>query len=117
MIVNPVRSKVKHAYIAANQAMSGIVASDFAALSKAITESRVQVNTAYLMLQNTQSLAGQLQMQLRLEKPWEVGGGEYLELKTKLLMRQYQCVLDELERLVIMRLFELSKLSMAGTGI
>ncbi|KAG1877138.1 hypothetical protein C8R48DRAFT_591361, partial [Suillus tomentosus] len=47
---------------------------------------------------------------------WEIGGKEYTHFKGEASLSKYRTALDELERLVVMRLFELSKLSLSGTG-
>jgi len=67
-------------------------------------------------LQNTEALAAHIQGQLGLESPWSVGGEEYNCYKEEATFGNYCEALGELERLVVMRLFELSKLSMSGTG-
>ncbi|KAG2121788.1 hypothetical protein BD769DRAFT_1629343 [Suillus cothurnatus] len=43
-------------------------------------------------------------------------GPEYNGFKMEACISKYHAALDELERLVVMRLFELSKLSLSGTG-
>jgi hypothetical protein len=48
---------------------------------------------------------------------WSEASGEYRETKQKVAERNYHRALDELERLVIQRLFELSKLNVSGTGM
>ncbi|KAI9574341.1 hypothetical protein HD554DRAFT_2034472 [Boletus coccyginus] len=52
---------------------------------------------------------------LGLESPWKVGDEEYNKYKNKVGLGKYCAALDELERLVVMSLFELSKLSLSGT--
>ena len=101
----------------ANGALSGVVQGDFRAISAAINQVRTQVELAYSTLQNTEKMAAYLQIRLGLESRWTVGGEEYLRYKNKATLGKYYDALRELERLVIMRLFELSKLSMSGTGI
>ncbi|KAF8452805.1 hypothetical protein L210DRAFT_3319077, partial [Boletus edulis BED1] len=63
-----------------------------------------------------EKLAAYYQSQLSLESLWQIGGEEYLRYKNEAALTKYRDALDELERLVVMRLFELSKLSMSGTG-
>ena len=101
----------------ANGALSGIAEGNFRAISIAINQARTRVELAYAMLQNTESLAAHLQNKLGLKSRWEVGGEEYLHYKNAATLGKYHEALSELERLVVMRLFELSKLSMLGTGI
>ena len=104
------------AHETANSALTGVIQGDFNAIAAAINQVRVRVELAYAQLQNTKALAAHIQGQLGLESPWTVGGEEYNRYKEEAMFGKYREVLGELERLVVMRLFELSKLSMSGTG-
>jgi hypothetical protein len=115
--MNHIRSEWIHAHEAANQARTGVPIGDTTTISHVITEAHIQCNTTYAIFQTTKKLAGQLQAQLGLEKAWMVSCEEYNQFKVEVSMWKYRCVLDELEQLVVMRLFELSKLSMSGTGM
>ncbi|KAG1884167.1 hypothetical protein F4604DRAFT_1920018 [Suillus subluteus] len=64
----------------------------------ALNQACVRVDSAYSKLQNTEGLAAHLEIQLEAS------------------LLKYRSALDELERLVVMHLFELSKLSLSGTG-
>ncbi|KAI5994436.1 hypothetical protein EDD15DRAFT_2387767 [Pisolithus albus] len=77
---------------------------------------RVRVELAYTKLQNTEALAAHIQGQLGLESPWKVGCEEYNRYREEAMLGKYREALGELERLVVMRFFELSKLAMSGTG-
>jgi hypothetical protein len=44
------------------------------------------------------------------------GSPEYKHYQDEAHLLEYRSALDELERLVVQRLFELSKLGMSGTG-
>lgn len=46
-----------------------------------------------------------------------IGGEEYNYFKEEATLGKYCATSDELEHLVVMRLFELSKLSLLGTGL
>ena len=117
LFMNHIRSEWMCAHEAAIHARTGVPIGDTATISQAIIKAHVQCDTMYAMFQTTQKLAGQLQAQLGLEKAWMVGCKEYNQFKAEVSMRKYRRALDELERLVVMRLFELSKLSMSGTGM
>ncbi|KAH9913659.1 uncharacterized protein B0H18DRAFT_887915 [Fomitopsis serialis] len=54
--------------------------------------------------------------QLGLDVRWMPGSTEYQEASKLLTIREYQRSLDELERLIVQRLFELTKLGMSGVG-
>ena len=47
---------------------------------------------------------------------WSSSSPEYQEIKKEFAHRRYRLALDELERLVMLRLFELTKLNASGTG-
>lgn len=51
-----------------------------------------------------------------VEAQWEVGSLEYDQFKMEAHMGKYHTALDKLEYLIVMHLFELSKLSLSGTG-
>jgi hypothetical protein len=69
-----------------------------------------------MKMQNTVTLLAHLQAQLGLDSPWTIGGDEYLLYKEEARLELYCKALGELERLVVMRLFELTKFSLSGTG-
>ncbi|KAF8834720.1 hypothetical protein BDN67DRAFT_985127 [Paxillus ammoniavirescens] len=82
----------------------------------AINHAHIQVDLAYSKLQNAEALTAHLQTLLGLEAPWQVGCEEYNCYKEEASLAKYHNALGDLERLVVMHLFELSKLSMSGTG-
>jgi hypothetical protein len=51
-----------------------------------------------------------------IDKRWDPSSPEYLETLGYLSMRTYQRALEELQRLVIQRLFELHKMNISATG-
>ncbi|KIY47547.1 hypothetical protein FISHEDRAFT_45033 [Fistulina hepatica ATCC 64428] len=53
---------------------------------------------------------------LGIHDRWEPDTPEYINCRKELYERQYRCALDELERLVVQRLLELTKLNMSGVG-
>lgn len=57
-----------------------------------------------------------MEIQLSIEERWAVGSPDYLQFKEEAALGKYRAALNELERLVVMRLFELSKLSLSSTG-
>ena len=89
---------------------------DFNAMAAAINQACIQVELAYAKLQNAEALTAHLQDQLGLELHCEIGGEEYNCYKEEAMLGKYHKALGELEHLVVMRLFELSKLAMSGTG-
>ncbi|KAG1719980.1 hypothetical protein EDB19DRAFT_1647521, partial [Suillus lakei] len=101
---------------AANQALMTIVTGDLSCISAALTQARIHIDSAYTKLQNVEAFMAHIEIQLEIEECWVVGGEAYNQYKQQASQRQYRAALDELEHLVVMRLFELSKLSLSGTG-
>ncbi|KAG1727456.1 uncharacterized protein EDB91DRAFT_1239525 [Suillus paluster] len=70
----------------------------------------------YVEVQNAEALVAHMEIQLRIEERWVIGGPKYIQFKEEATLGKYRMALNELECLVVMRLFELSKLSLSGTG-
>jgi hypothetical protein len=85
-------------------------------INSALAQARIRVDTSYTKLQNAEALVAHIEVQLAVDQRWEIGGPEYQRFKEEATLGKYRTALDELERLVVMRLFELSKLSLSGTG-
>ncbi|KAG1797802.1 uncharacterized protein HD556DRAFT_1440763 [Suillus plorans] len=82
----------------------------------AINQAQIQVDGAYLKLQNAEAMASHLEIQLGIDKQWEIGSEPYSQFRQEASLLTYRTALDDLERLVVMHLFELLKLSLSGTG-
>ena len=82
----------------------------------AVTKARIQLDSAHRKLQHAEGLVANIQELLGIQDRWEIGGAEYNHWKEEALIMKYRAAIDELERLVVMRLFELAKLGMSGTG-
>lgn len=89
------------------------------------TESMSQAGAVHISLNTINALnkvlglqeqVGNLEIKLGLERRWTKDSAEYREAMTELGMRRYRLALDRLERLVIQRLFELTKIGMSGVG-
>ena len=57
-----------------------------------------------------------MEVSMDIEKRWEPSSPEYVETLHYLSTRIYQRALEELQRLVIQRLFELHKMNISATG-
>lgn len=57
-----------------------------------------------------------IEVNMGIEKRWDPSSPEYLETLGYLSTRTYQRALEELQRLVIQRLFELHKMNISATG-
>ena len=77
---------------------------------------RHRTELAYAKLQNAQAYVTIHEIQLAIEKRWEIGDENYRKYQEEAVLVDYREALDELERLVIQWLFELAKLGMSGTG-
>lgn len=101
---------------AGNNALTGTNATSLEKINQALKQARVRVDSSYAKLQNVEMLVAHCEMLLSVDERWIVGGEEYSRFKEEATLGKYCAALDELERLVVMRLFELSKLSLLGTG-
>lgn len=57
-----------------------------------------------------------LEVSMNVEKRWDLLSPEYLETLGYLATRKYQRALEELQRLVVQRLFELHRMNVSATG-
>jgi hypothetical protein len=59
----------------------------------------------------------QMEVTLGIKRRWEATDDQYIEMTKYIAARKYHQALDELQRLVVQRLFELHKLNLAQTGL
>ena len=86
-------------------------------LLAAVRQAQRIVDSTYAKLQNAETMVTNLEVQLKLlSDRWNSSTPEYQEIKKEFAHRRYRLALDELERLVVSRLFELTKLNASGTG-
>ena len=97
-------------------AYTGVAPSDPATATLALRNARIECELIFTKMQNTVTLLAHLQTQLGLDSPWTIGGDEYNLYKEEARLGLYRKALGELERLVVMQLFELTKFSLSGTG-
>jgi hypothetical protein len=64
----------------------------------------------------TLSAVQDLEVRLGITRRWEAGDADWTATAIMVTNRRYQRALDELEGLVVARMFELSKVHMADTG-
>ena len=96
--------------------ISAITESDTNVMAVMLLQAHIQVDLAYMKLQNAEVLTAHFEGQLGIESCWEVGGTDYNQYKEEAMLGKYWEALYELEHLVVMHLFELSKLLMLDTG-
>ncbi|KAL0572264.1 hypothetical protein V5O48_009690 [Marasmius crinis-equi] len=86
-----------------------------------LTDNQItNINTRYrTTFQAVQAIDEELRMfedDMGIEERWEVESAEYLKAAAGLDRQRYRQALDKLERLVVARLFEFTKLNMSGIG-
>ena len=88
----------------------------FGNINTALSQARCCVDTAYSKLQNAESYVESIENSLQIEEWWTMASLEYKMFYQENVVTSYERALDELERLIVMRLFELTKMSTSGTG-
>jgi len=68
------------------------------------------------MAEATSNLIGKLEAKLGIKTRWTTDHPDYKTYYKENVVTEYQKAVDELERLVVMRLFELTKMGASGTG-
>jgi hypothetical protein len=95
----------------------GIAAGSLDQMNNVLAQAHIQVDLSYAKLQYAEVLVAHIKTHLAVDARWEIGSREYNHFKEEVSLSKYRSALDDLERLVVMRLFELSKLSLSGTGM
>ena len=75
------------------------------------------MDTTYSKLQNAKSYIESLENSLKIKERWTAASLEYKTFHEENVLTNYEQALDELEWLVVMRLFKLAKMSASGTGM
>jgi hypothetical protein len=65
----------------------------------------------------TEHMVERLESLLNISERWTEDSPDFQKFHQENLLTDYWKSIDELERLVVMRLFELTKLSASGTGM
>ncbi|KAG1763277.1 hypothetical protein EV702DRAFT_982927 [Suillus placidus] len=99
-----------------NNTLTSIPTGSLEEIHNALAIAQIHVDSSYAKLQHAEGLVGHIETQLAVDQWWEIGGPEYQCFKEEASLGKYHTALDELEHLMVMRLFELSKLSLSGTG-
>lgn len=100
----------------ANNTLSEVPVGGLVQINQALTVAHIQIDSSYTKLQHAEALVSHIESQLCVDVQWEIGSEEYNHFKAEASLGKYCTALDELEYLVMMRLFELSKLLLSGTG-
>ena len=85
-------------------------------LHKLLVNGNRAVRTALGAMQRAEQRVCQVEDQLEIGDRWHQTSAEYQSIEADMTIQQYRLALDELEHLIVQRLFELGKLNMSGTG-
>ncbi|KAG2055886.1 hypothetical protein BDR06DRAFT_981630 [Suillus hirtellus] len=99
-----------------NKALNGVHIGSLEQMHDTLKQACIRVNSSYAKLQHAEGLVAHCETLLSVDERWLIGGDEYKCFKEEVTLGKYHTALDELEHLVVMRLFELSKLLLSGTG-
>ncbi|KAG1817568.1 uncharacterized protein BJ212DRAFT_1446632 [Suillus subaureus] len=109
----PLNDRLQIHYV---QVLMCVPVGDLNQINATLSQAQIHVNTTYAKLQHTETFTAHIEGWLRIEEWWTIGGNEYNKYRDKALLQKYCVALDELEHLVVMHLFELSKLSLSLIG-
>ncbi|KAK1217449.1 hypothetical protein PQX77_019914 [Marasmius sp. AFHP31] len=84
--------------------------------AKQIRQIEARYRTTYQKFDRLLDEVADWEVEHGISERWTPESPEYLSAEKGLVHRQYRHALDELERLVVQRLFELTKLNMSGVG-
>lgn len=84
--------------------------------SAVMNQARFWLNTAYAKVLRAEEYAATLEVELDIHKHWDASTPQYQEFHQQNVLTSYSKAIDDLECLVVMRLFELEKMSSSGTG-
>ncbi|KAG1743985.1 uncharacterized protein EDB91DRAFT_1236581 [Suillus paluster] len=78
--------------------------------NNALTGVDAGIDSSYAKLQHAEGLVAHCKCVLSVDERWVIGGKEYNHFKKEVTLGKYHAALDELEHLIVMKLFELLKL-------
>ncbi len=84
--------------------------------AKQIREVNTKYRTSYTRWEACNTLVCEFENSYGIEERWTPETQSYKDAQVLLSERRYRRALDELERLVVQRLFEMTKLGMSGVG-
>ena len=81
-----------------------------------LNQARARLDTALNKVQNAEDYVCSIELDLDIPERWTSTTPQYQRYHQENVITTYRRALDELERLVVMRMFELAKISTSGTG-
>ena len=109
-----IRQEWESARASVNRTLEGVAPINALAV---VAQARMHVDITYAKLQHAEGLVGTLERILNISDRWTAESPEYKRFHQENIKTKYQDAINHLERLVVMRLFELTKLSSSGTGM
>ncbi|KAG1744662.1 uncharacterized protein EDB91DRAFT_1050628 [Suillus paluster] len=100
-----------------NNALTGVDAGSLEQMNDTLKQACICIDSSYTKLQHAERLVTRCECVLSVDERWVIGGKEYNHFKEEATLGKYCAALDKLEHSVIMRLFELLKLSLLGTSL
>ena len=82
-----------------------------------MNQAHIRVDTAWEKIDRATEYLGVIETELDIQTWWTATHPEYQEFYQQTICTSYSKALDELERLIVMRLFELAKMSTSGIGM
>ena len=82
-----------------------------------MNQAHIRVDAAWEKIDCATEYLGVIETELDIQTRWTPSHPEYLEFYQQTIHTSYLKALDELERLVVMRLFKLAKMSTSGIGM
>jgi hypothetical protein len=83
---------------------------------KQISQFRSQFTNCSKRVERHEAHVRVLEDELNLDERWTAEHAEYQTITSEIELQSYRKALDNLERVVVQRLFELTKLGMSGIG-
>jgi hypothetical protein len=84
--------------------------------STAISQAREQMELSYGQVQNAEALAIIYKVMLNISEWWTATPEEFMKYHKENIITSFGKAVDEVERAVVMRIWELSKMKESGTG-
>jgi hypothetical protein len=85
--------------------------------STAISQAREQTELSYGQVQNAEVLAMIYEVMLNILEWWTATSEEFMKYHKENIITSFGKAVDEVERAVVMRIWELSKMKESGTGM
>ena len=82
----------------------------------AMSQARDQTELSYRQVQNTEALVTIYEVMLKISEWWMATSEEFMKYYKENIITSFGKAVDKVERAVVMRIWELSKMKASGTG-